>query len=449
MSFPPPTQKQAHVIWFALTALAVAAMISLLAGLIWIFKWIINVLAPVLWPLAVAGVVAYLLDPVVDYLERRRMSRQRAIITVFSLAFLILAGVFGSVIPQIISDTRDLANQVPAYSERVQKKIESWIDNPPRLVRLLIQREAPKALEQTTPDSNAPAISTPKTEAEALPTQTNSPVLAPATNSVTALTNSPSALEAWLLGNTFDRKTLQSASGWLTNILPKIGSWIFGQVGKVASWFGILAGLALIPVYAFYLLLEKRGIESKWTDYLPVARSAFKDELVFVLRSINDYMIAFFRGQVLVAICDGIMYTIGFLIIGLPYAVLLGFIATFLTLIPYLGAIVTCAIALILAFVQSGSWWTPALVLAVFAVVQTLEGLVISPKIMGDRVGLHPLTIIIAVMAGTTVFGGILGGILAIPLTAVLRVVLARYIWKRALAKAGGTEPEEGKTAAT
>jgi predicted PurR-regulated permease PerM len=71
------------------------------------------------------------------------------------------------------------------------------------------------------------------------------------------------------------------------------------------------------------------------------------------------------------------------------------------------------------------------LVLGVFAIVQALEGLVIQPKIMGDRVGLHPLTIIIAVMAGTTLFGGLLGGILAIPLTAALRVLMFRYIWKR------------------
>jgi predicted PurR-regulated permease PerM len=86
---------------------------------------------------------------------------------------------------------------------------------------------------------------------------------------------------------------------------------------------------------------------------------------------------------------------------------------------------------LVIAFVQFGDWLHPLLVLAVFAVVQTLEGLVISPKIMGDRVGLHPLTIIIAVMVGTTLLGGLLGGILAIPLTAALRVVMFRYVWKK------------------
>ena len=89
-----------------------------------------------------------------------------------------------------------------------------------------------------------------------------------------------------------------------------------------------------------------------------------------------------------------------------------------------------------LALVQFGDWLHPVLVLAVFAVVQTLEGLVVSPKVMGGRVGLHPVTIIIAVMAGTTLLGGLLGGILAIPLTAALRVVMFRYVWKRPQAKA-------------
>jgi len=100
-------------------------------------------------------------------------------------------------------------------------------------------------------------------------------------------------------------------------------------------------------------------------------------------------------------------------------------------MIPFLGAIVICLTALMLAFVQFGDGSHPLLVLCVFAVVQTLEGLFISPKIMGDRVGLHPLVIIIAVMTGTTLLGGILGGILAIPLAAALRVIMFRYVWKK------------------
>jgi predicted PurR-regulated permease PerM len=167
-----------------------------------------------------------------------------------------------------------------------------------------------------------------------------------------------------------------------------------------------------------------------------VSDSKFKNETVFVIKSINDYLIAFFRGQVLVAICDGILYTSGFLLIRLPYALLIGAAAILLTMIPFVGAIIVCVTSLIIAIVQFGDWLHPMLVLAVFAVTQALEGLVISPKIMGGRVGLHPLAIIVAVMAGTTLLGGILGGILAIPLAAALRVLMFRYIWKRPEPKA-------------
>ncbi|HEY2083111.1 MAG TPA: AI-2E family transporter, partial [Verrucomicrobiae bacterium] len=183
-------------------------------------------------------------------------------------------------------------------------------------------------------------------------------------------------------------------------------------------------------------LLEKQGIQSKWTNYLPLKDSTLKDELVFILQSINDYMIAFFRGQVLVAICDGFLYGIGFYyVVHLPYAILLGAAAMVLTIVPFIGAIIIFATAVVIALVQFGDWKHPLLVLLVFAIVQTLEAVVISPRIMRGRVGLHPLTIIVAVMVGTTLLGGVLGGVLAIPLTAVLRVLMARYVWKRPLPK--------------
>jgi predicted PurR-regulated permease PerM len=132
---------------------------------------------------------------------------------------------------------------------------------------------------------------------------------------------------------------------------------------------------------------------------------------------------------VLVALCDGILLTVGFLAIGLNYAVLLGMVAGFLSIVPFLGVALSIIPAVILATVQFNDWLHPALVVGLFALVQFLEGFFISPKIMGDRVGLHPLTIILAVMIGTTLMGGIIGGILAIPLTAALRVLMFRYVW--------------------
>jgi predicted PurR-regulated permease PerM len=417
MSFPHPTPKQAQILWLALTGLAVATIVLLAVALIWGMGQVLHILAPVIWPLAIAGVIAYLLDPVVDYFERRRVPRTRAILVVFAGAVVLMLGIVGSIVPQVVTESRALISRIPEYTQNVKARVGEWVSNPklPSMLNKLVPRR-PDSMESNAPPAAGLVV-------------TNATTGAVTTNAPPPGSTSPDASLFW--SELFGKDTFKSAADWFAKTAPKIGSWAVDQVSRVASFFGLLAGLALVPVYSFYFLLEKRGIESHWTDYLPVSQSGFKDELIFVIKSINEHLVAFFRGQVLVAMTDGVCYTIGFLLIGLPYAVLLGVMATFLTMIPFLGAIVTCAAALVIAFVQFGDWQHPGLVLAVFAVVQSLEGFVIQPKIMGDRTGLHPLTIIIAVMVGTTVLGGILGGILAIPLTAAGKVLMLRYVWKK------------------
>lgn len=403
MSFIPPTKRQAHLFWTALSGLATAVLVALVVALVWGLGKVLNILSPVLWPLAVAGVIAYLLDPVVDFFERKGISRPRAIVSVFAIAIISVTIVLLIIVPPIVTQTREFAKRLPEIQEKTQKWVENWMDHPPAL----IQKFQKYFKEDSKPQESSPQAPAPNNAPELI--ETNAPVALPDT--------SPPLKH-------IDKDTLQSATDWLSSALQKAGSWLM-------TWFGILIGLSLVPIYAFYLLLEKEGIRSKWTSYLPLKDSTFKDELVFILQSINDYLIAFFRGQVLVALCDGILYGIGFLIIGLPYAILLGAAAVVLTIVPFIGAVIIFVIAMIIALVQFGDWQHPLMVLAVFAVVQTLEGVVISPRVMKGRVGLHPLTIIIAVMVGTTLLGGLLGGVLAIPLTAVMRVLMARYVWKR------------------
>ena len=447
MNLPSPSPRQSSVIWLALTGLAVASILALLVGALWGLGKALNLLAPVLWPLAVAGVLAYLLDPVVDYFERKGVPRTRAIVLVFVIAIGLFLGLLGSVLPKVVSESDALARSIPGYSLKVWNRASDWMTNPPPVLRRILGitpggdaaslNADPGAEGQSVPSAPVAAPSVPASSATiqlVLPATNAAPVTihltVPGANAPPAgadsATNTVSALSL-LLGR-MDKK---AAADFVIHSAKNVGAWIGGQIARVASIFGLLAGLALVPVYAFYFLLEKKGIEKNWTDYLPVSNSAMKDELAFVLGSINDCLIAFFRSQVLVAICDGVLYTIGFLVIGLPYAVLLGVMATFLTMIPFLGAMATCAAALIIAFAQYTDWQHPAGVLAVFAVVQTLEGFVIQPKIMGDRIGLHPLTVIVALMFGTTLLGGILGGLLAIPLTAAGRVLMFRYVWKK------------------
>src|SRR5689334_18838675 len=109
MSFPPPTRRQAHLFWTALSGLAIALLVGLIVLLVWGLGRVLDILSPVLWPLAVAGVVAYLLDPVVDYFVRKGVTRPRAIVSVFVLALVIVAGVIANVVPPIVNQTRDFA----------------------------------------------------------------------------------------------------------------------------------------------------------------------------------------------------------------------------------------------------------------------------------------------------------------------------------------------------
>ena len=405
MSLPPPTPNQSRLLWTGLTVLALTAIVACAAALVWALGRVLHLFGPVLWPLAIAAVLAYLLDPVVDLLARRGMKRSRAILAVFAVAALIVLGLGAAVVPRLVSETRQLAAKVPDYALQVQQRFGDWLENSDWLQRFLKSRLEP---------SPAPAT----TNTVAVMTELQAPVTVP------AATNAPPEIP-------LEKRLAEAAVSWLPKALPEIGKWIAEQVSRVAAWFGLLAGLALVPVYCFYFLLEKQGIQRRWTDYLPVKESRVKEEMIFALTAINDRLIVFFRGQVLVAACDGVLYAVGFMLIGLNYSLLLGLFAAVVTIIPYIGATITFVLALALSLFQFHDWLHPLLVLGIFGVVQTLEGLVISPKIIGDRVGLHPLTIIIAVMVGTTLLGGLLGGMLAIPLTAALRVLMFRYVWKK------------------
>ena len=383
MTIPPPTEKQAKILWASFTALAIGILITLTAMLMIGVGWIANALSSVLIPLAIAGIIAYLLDPVVDWCHKKRgMKRHNAIILVFVTSILLVGGLLASIVPALIDEATNLKTEFPKQAKIFQQKVNSLVQ---------------------TNTSN---------------TSTNTP-----NNNL--LLNLPKWAQSVGLTN-------EKAGEFGVVAVSNVSSWLLEQLKKITKIFGFLAGLVLVPVYVFYFLLEKRAIKSNWKDYLPVRKSKIKDEIVFVLHSINECLIVFFRSQVLVAMCVGTLLTIGFLVLGLEYAILLGVMAGILGIIPYLGVALSIIPAFILSMVQfvpNDGWLYPILILIWFVAVQAMEGLFISPKIIGDRVGLHPLTIIVAVMVGTTLLGGILGGVLAIPITAALRVLMFRYVW--------------------
>jgi predicted PurR-regulated permease PerM len=205
------------------------------------------------------------------------------------------------------------------------------------------------------------------------------------------------------------------------------GAGILRGAGALLSW-------AVLPVYiAFFLMADPRKLAKDPGSLLPFLKEETRIDVIYLGREFVNIVVAFFRGQLLIAFLMGVLFAIGFSLVGLKYGLVLGLLLGFLNIIPYLGSIVGLSAALPLAFFQEGGGPRLILwVLVVFAIVQLIEGYVLTPKVMGERTGLHPMAIIVSVFFWGAAFDGIMGMILAIPLTAFLvifwRLAKEKYI---------------------
>jgi predicted PurR-regulated permease PerM len=204
------------------------------------------------------------------------------------------------------------------------------------------------------------------------------------------------------------------------------GGVLLRAVGGLASW-------AVLPVYFGFFLLMDWKIDRPLEEMLPFFKPETRKDIVYLVRQFVDIIVAFFRGQLLIAMLQGLLYAAGFSLVGLRYGFILGLLLGLLNIIPYLGSIIGLGIGLPLAYFQPGGGWTlMGLVLLVFTIVQLIESYLLTPRIMGDRTGLHPVAIIVAIFFWGTALDGILGMILAIPLTAFLvvfwRLAREKYI---------------------
>ncbi len=206
-----------------------------------------------------------------------------------------------------------------------------------------------------------------------------------------------------------------------------IAATVFGGVSKSGlAILGWVANLALIPVVTFYFLRDWRDMLARIRELLPRP----VEPLVLKLAGESDAVLGgFIRGQISVMIALGIIYATGLWMVGLDLGILIGLVAGLVSFVPYLGAVVGIGAAIIATLVQHGDWLHLVLVLGVFALGQTLESFVLTPWLVGDRIGLHPVAVIFALMAGGQLFG-FLGLLLALPVAAVVMVVL-RYAHAR------------------
>lgn len=205
----------------------------------------------------------------------------------------------------------------------------------------------------------------------------------------------------------------RDASGYLAQAL--------GQIGRSGMAFATwVTYVALIPVVTFYLLLDWNRLLASIADLIP---RQFADDTFRLARRCDEVLSAFLRGQLLVMLCLGVIYATGLTLMGVNFGLLIGFISGLVSIVPFLGFIVGLVIAVVVALFQYGTWLGVAGVIAVFSVGQIIESAVLQPKLLGDKIGLHPVAVIFAVLAGGSLFG-LTGVLLALPIAAVILVLL-------------------------
>jgi predicted PurR-regulated permease PerM len=329
------------------------------AGVVLVLCLFFYLINDILLPFVIGFALAYFLDPVADRLEQWRVPRGLAALIVLFGFLLVLLTIGLAFWPILADQASSFIKNLPQLIDKALNTLLPWVDN-------LMAR-------------------------------------------VSAMTSGGTGEPSTALAGIAD-KGGQWALGFLTGIL-----------NQGLALFNLLALLFVTPVVAFFLLRDWDHIVARIDSWLPRQHA---DTVRARAREIDTVLSGYLRGQAIVAIILAAMYAVGWSIVGLHYSLLLAVVGGVLAFLPYVGAAITVTLAVAIGI---GQFWpdyfSVGMVFAVYVIVQSLEGNFITPKLVGDRVGLGALWVIFAMMAGGSLLG-ILGILLAVPVAATLGVLL-------------------------
>ncbi len=334
---------QADLVWAAVMVAAIAVVFLVL-----------NLARGVAVPVLVSLALAYVLDPVVDWLEHHRVPRTLGVVLVFILIGAALLGFLSYLIPALHAEALRLPDVFGELARSLFPKLESRL-----------------------------GIALPHTWSDAM----------------TRLSTTGAELAQQLA--------------------PKAGTWLEQALGGTKSLLTALIGSLVVPVISFFLLRDYDQIVAWTAEQLP---PLYRHHVGTRMREIDLVMASFARGQLLVGAALATIYTIGLSFAGLNLAVGIGLVAGFGNMVPYVGSATGVLLALFSVFVSWQGPWQLLVIGATFLVGQALEATVLTPRIVGSKVGLKPVMVIIAVLAFAELFGFV-GILLAVPTTAALKVI--------------------------
>lgn len=333
--------------------IVLAVTAALLFGLLWVLK-------SALTPLVAAFILAYLLDPLIDRFEARRIPRSVGI-----LILLFLAGLIGLlslliVLPRLQQDIASLVRKLPEIGAWLSTSAIPWAESTFRI-------QLPHSLPE--------ALSAYKAEGAGLAAE-------PA------------------------RKILEHSLGVFSGTL------------------GMIVGLLLIPIIAFYFLVEFDNIKVKLLDYVPVRWQPWVRDKALKVDALTS---SFIRGQFTLCVVEGALYGIGYALIGIDGALVIGLAAGLLIFIPYVGHGIALVAGLLMGLIEYGVDYHLLLVVGWYAVIQLSENFILLPKIVGESLGLHPVAVIVALMIAGDLLG-FLGLLIAVPGAAIINVFVLELL---------------------
>lgn len=336
---------------FLLIILLIGLNIMVFTKVSFVFRPLEVLFRTIVVPILLTGVVYYLLNPLVDILERRGLKRVYSILILYLFIAAIITIVILAVVPVVRQQIEDLIVNFPRYYENVALQFEQFIGS--------------QYLTQVKTTIN------------------------------------------------FD-DMIQNFSKQASSILDTTFSGIGGFLGILTE---TVLTIVTVPFILFYLLKDGKKLPSYLLSFLP---TKMRPGTTRILSESNHQISSYIRGQIIVSFCIGVLLYIGYVIIGLDYALILAVIAAFTSIVPYLGPAIAITPALLVA-----AFTSPVMLLkmiAVWTIVQLVEGKFISPQIMGKSLKVHPITIIFVILTSGNLFG-VVGILLAVPGYAVLKVL--------------------------
>lgn len=334
--------------------------------------WVLDTTGFLLAPFVLAIVLAYILDPLVDKIEGRRLGRSLAILLLAMpvLALLALAVIFG--IPSLAREAGEVIQGIPEFLTR----LADWLEGARERVLL---------------------VDIPLVEEDDLLEQ---------------------------LRNVDQAGVLAFLETHKDTIFGGIWSGVLGLGRGLGSFLTIIGYVVLTPVLTFYLLRDYDGLKAKAAELVPLkARNG-----LYSLAGEYDHLLSrYLRGQITVALMMGVITTVGLLVFRFPHAILLGVLVAVFSVVPYLGLVLSLIPALFIALVSGSVGLSLLKVAVVYGASQGLEGAVISPRIVGESVGLHPVWVVLA-LAVAGFFLGFVGLLIAVPAAVGVKLLVERGV---------------------